>query len=118
MPVLVDFCQNPPPTFDYPKDDRRITGNPLRTTWTHYSSAGTDYGIWACEPGAWRIAFSAHKEEFFQVIEGRIRIHDSQGEKREFGPGDACVIPAGFCGTFEVLETVRKYFVVIDKAAC
>lgn len=46
--------------------------------------------------------------------EGRLRIVDAFGEARKFGPGDACVIPAGFCWRFEVLSPVRKRYAMID----
>lgn len=48
-------------------------------------------------------------------MEGRIRITDEDGLAREFGPGDACVIPGGFIGLFEVLELVRKHYVVMVR---
>jgi len=119
LPRLADFRADPAPSHDRPRPDRLVAGNPERTTWTHYSAGQGDFdcGVWGCEPGAWRIAFPAGKEEFFHVISGRIRISDDAGDAREFGPGDACVIPAGFTGLFEVLETVRKHFVVLDRAA-
>lgn len=109
----------PEATFDRPRTDRLVKGNPLRTTFEHFLSANGDLssGIWACEPGAWNIAFAPGKDEFFCVIEGRIRITDSAGEAREFGPGEACIIPSSFTGTFEVLEAVRKYFVVVERPA-
>lgn len=119
LPALTDFRADPAPTHDRPRPDRLVEGNPDRTTWTHYSAAAGDFdcGIWACEPGAWRIAFPAGKEEFFHVISGRLRITDHAGVTREFGPGDACVIPAGFEGVFEVIEPVRKHFVVLERNA-
>ncbi|WP_019447927.1 cupin domain-containing protein [Cupriavidus sp. BIS7] len=115
--TLTDFRTEPAPSHDNPRPDRLVKGNPDRTTWTHYSANQGDFdcGIWACEPGAWRIAFPAGKEEFFHVVSGRLRITSHTGDAREFGPGDACVIPAGFEGVFEVIEPVRKYFVVIDR---
>ena len=103
------------PAYDRPRPDRLVAGNPQRTTWNHYEHAGMSAGVWACEPGAWRIAFADNKDEFFHVLEGRIRIIDDAGVSREFGPGDACVIPAGFTGLFEVLEPVRKQYVVIER---
>ncbi|HJV27429.1 MAG TPA: cupin domain-containing protein [Aromatoleum sp.] len=103
------------PEFDRPRPDRLMTGNPLRTTWNHYDHAGVSAGTWACETGAWRIAFAEGKDEFFHVIEGRIRITDDAGMAREFGPGDACVIPGGFTGLFEVIEPVRKHYVIADR---
>ena len=50
------------------------------------------------------------------MISGRLRIVDTQGLAREFGPGDAGIIPAGFVGTFEVLERVSKRYVMLDRA--
>ena len=106
-----------PPEIDYPRPDRLVSGNPTRTTWNHYEANGVSSGLWDCEPGAWRIAFATGKDEFFHVISGRLRITDAHGIACEFGPGEVCVIPAGFTGTFEVLEHVRKHYVIIDRAA-
>lgn len=115
MPQLTVFAeQQPAAAHDRPRSDRLVRGNPLRTTWEHYAAAGLNAGIWACEPGAWRIAFAPNKHEFFCVIEGRIRITGDDGAAGEFGPGEAGVIPAGFSGTFEVLERVRKHYVVVE----
>ena len=118
MPSLTVFSrQQPEPAYDHPRPDRRVEGNPLRTTFEHFLSPahGLAAGIWSCEPGAWNIAFAPGKDEFFCVISGRIRITDNEGKAAEFGPGDACVIPAEFAGTFEVLESVRKHYVLIDR---
>lgn len=118
MPKLIAFAsQQPPPVFDRPRPDRLVEGNPRRTTHEHFLTGNGDFsaGVWACEPGAWQIAFAEGKDEFFTVISGRLRISDSAGQASEFGPGDAGVIPAGFTGTFRVLESVRKYFVVVDR---
>lgn len=104
-----------PPEYDRPRPDRLVQGNPLRSTWSLYEKPGVDAGIWACEPGAWRIAFADDKDEYFHVLEGRLRITDDDGKAREFGPGDACVIPGGFTGVFEVLAAVRKHYVFIER---
>ena len=75
-------------------------------------------GLWDCEPGTWHIAFADSTDEFFHVISGLIRITDAKGNAREFGAGDACVIPAKFTGIFEVIEHVRKHYVIIDLEQC
>jgi uncharacterized cupin superfamily protein len=105
------------PVPDRPRPDRLLRGNPARHTWSLFQSArgDVDCGVWTCETGAWRIAFAANKDEFFHVLAGRLRITGEDGEAREFGPGDAGVIPAGFSGTFEVIEPVRKHYVVIER---
>ena len=101
--------------FDRPRPDRLVSGNPLRTTWNHYEQDGVSAGTWTCEPGAWRIAFAEGKDEFFHVLEGRIRITDDAGAAKEFGSGEACVIPGGFTGLFEVLEPVKKHYVIVER---
>lgn len=103
------------PEFDRPRPDRLVSGNPNRSTWNHYNKAGVSAGLWACEVGAWQISFAGDKDEFFHVLSGRIRITDSDGVSNEFCPGDACVIPGGFTGLFEVLEPVRKHYVFIER---
>ena len=117
MPALIHFSDPAPASVsDRPAPGRAIGPPPLRTTWEFYAAPGDalSIGEWACEPGRWAIAFHPHRHEFFHVLEGRLRIHDEAGGVREFGPGEACVIPAGFRGSFEVLEPVRKRYVMID----
>ena len=119
-PAIIHFSDAlPQPTTDRPPPERAIGAPPLRTTWEAYAATadGVSIGEWACEPGSWQIAFHARRHEFFQVLDGRLRVVDETGHGREFGPGDACVIPAGFRGRFEVLEAVRKRYVMIDVAA-
>ncbi|PXX50562.1 hypothetical protein DFR38_102219 [Aquitalea magnusonii] len=107
------------PVTDRPRPERLLSGNPQRHTWTHYETADEvlSCGIWACEPGAWRIHFAADKHEFFCVIEGLVRLHDEAGKVVDVKPGEAAVIPAGFIGVFEVVQAVRKYFVVCQTSA-
>jgi uncharacterized cupin superfamily protein len=105
------------PRIDQPRVERREVGAPERRTWTLYEHPGdgVSAGIWDCEPGRWRIAFGPHEHEYFIVLEGRARLHDSDGQVTDIGPGQAVVIPAGFEGSFEVLERVRKHFVVVER---
>lgn len=118
MPALIHFSDPAPdPVEDRPAISRAIGSPPLRLTAERYSAdhGALSIGDWSCPPGAWRIAFHAGRHEFFQVVSGRLRIVDTAGHAREFGPGDAGVIPAGFIGTFEVLEQVSKRYVMIDR---
>lgn len=117
MIALITFDALPPVALDQPAAERCIGTPPQRSTWSVYQGddGSVDCGLWACQPGAWRIAFHENRHEFFQVIDGKIRITAESGEAHEFGPGSACVIPAGFKGLFEVLEPVRKHYVMIDR---
>ncbi|WP_119156347.1 cupin domain-containing protein [Caldimonas tepidiphila] len=105
------------PVIDHPRPDRLVQGNPQRRTWTLHESAQGDLasGIWQCEPGAWRIVFPPGKDEYFFVLEGRLRLHDARGGVTEVTAGQGAVIPGGFEGVFEVIEPVRKHFVVVER---
>ena len=103
------------PTLDYPRPDRLVHGNPKRLTQSLYEHPNMNAGLWQCEVGAWNIVFAANKQEFFHVLVGHVRLHDTQTQSFiDIKAGDAGVIPPGFVGTFEVIETVKKYFVVVD----
>lgn len=103
---------------DHPRPDRLLRGNPRRETWSFYESGDgvSSVGIWACEPGMWRILFAPSKEEYFFVLEGHVRLHDDAGAVVDVRAGEGALIPAGFVGAFEVIEAVRKHFVVIDRS--
>ncbi|WP_255573634.1 cupin domain-containing protein [Deefgea tanakiae] len=119
MSAITHFQQDVVPSIDFPRPDRLVSGQPKRTTWMHYESQDQQLscGIWACEVGSWRIQFAKDKEEFFCVIEGQVCLWDESGLGVVVRAGEAAVIPAGFRGSFEVQEAVRKYFVVLDRSA-
>ena len=103
-------------SVDYPRPDRLVKGNPQRLTFSLYEHPHMNCGIWQCEVGAWNIQFADNKQEFFQVIEGVVRLHDRATQTFvEITAGDAGVIPPGFVGTFEVVEAVKKYYVVVES---
>jgi uncharacterized cupin superfamily protein len=48
------------------------------------------------------------------LIEGRVRIESAGGERHELKAGDAFVVPAGFEGTWEVVEPCKKWYAVFE----
>jgi uncharacterized cupin superfamily protein len=67
-------------------------------------------GIWECEPGGWQVTDRPATETFY-VISGRARLTDDATENTvEIGPGDFVVVPAGWCGRWDVIETIRKAY--------
>jgi len=113
--VLLDTTEPDTPTLDRPRPDRLVAGTPLRKTWLLHEAGPASAGVWECEPGRWRIAFPATRQEYFHVLSGRVRLHGPDGAT-DIGPGQGAVIPPGFEGEFEVLEAVRKQFVLVDTA--
>lgn len=108
-----------PPEVSHPAPERLIAGNPRRDTWNLVDAplAGAQRfysGVWRSELGHWRIAMSPTEQEVFTVLEGRCRVHSDTGESTEAGPGQAVRIPAGFTGSFEVLETLTKVYVIVE----
>lgn len=105
------------PEIDHPREERREVGNPERRTWMLYEApeAGLYAGIWESDVGRWRIQMDPNEHEYFIVQSGRCRLHGADGAVTEAGPGEAVVIPPAFAGSFEVLETLRKHFVIVVK---
>ena len=48
------------------------------------------------------------------MLSGRVALTDGSGRTEEFGPGDSYILPRGFEGRFEVLETLRKVYVLFN----
>lgn len=102
-------------TVDYPRTDRLVKGNPKRLTQSLYEHPHMNCGIWQCEVGAWNIVFADNKQEFFTILKGVVCIHNAENNTYiEVKAGEAGVIPPSFVGTFEVVEAVKKYFVVVE----
>ncbi len=65
-------------------------------------------GIWESQPGKWRVVFS--ESEFCHILSGVLVVTGDDGSVATFRGGDAFVSPAGFTGTWEVVETAKKYY--------
>jgi uncharacterized cupin superfamily protein len=118
MPALIDFKQQQTQAeFDHPRTDRLIKGNPKRTTWNHFTNSTAEVfsGVWSSEVGSWRIEFGPTEDEFFFVVAGRVKVIGDDGQTADIRAGESLVIPAGFKGTFEVIEPVTKHYMIVDR---
>ena len=117
MPAIAFAQQTTSPEMDHPRPERRLSGNPQRTTWNHYSNDSGEVfaGVWACEVGSWRIEMGASEDEFFFVTAGRCCLTDDAGIAVEARAGESLVIPAGFKGVFDVLEPMRKHYMIVER---
>ncbi|EGI77482.1 cupin domain-containing protein [Hylemonella gracilis] len=95
--------------------EKLITGNPKQTLWMHYTDPTRQYvvGLWRSEPGKWRVRYT--EEEYCRMLEGVSVITDEAGHAVTVRAGDEFVVPRGFVGTWEVVETSTKRFVIYEK---
>ena len=95
-----------------PKADRLIAGAPRFRTWTFEEAADgkTFAGVWESTPGKWRVVYD--EWEYCSILSGVSIITRDDGAAQRVAAGDAFVIEPGFAGTWEVVETTRKLFVV------
>lgn len=110
--TLIPFA-DPVPEEGGPAPDRIVRGEPRFTTWNGYESPdGKRFaGRWRSTPGAWRILYD--EWEYCEIEEGRSVVSHADGRSWTLAPGDRFVIEPGFDGTWEVLETTVKRYVVI-----
>jgi uncharacterized cupin superfamily protein len=100
----------PKETAYWPERSHILSGKPEQTATYIYRSPDDLFaaGIWTCQTGKFRIDFG--RAEFIQLIEGVVTVTDAEGVAKTYRAGDAFVTPAGFSGTWEVIEPVKKHF--------
>jgi uncharacterized protein len=100
----------PGPDADSAVPARVIAGAPRTTTRNYYDGGAFFAGIWESTPGKWAVTYTEH--ELVHLLAGRVVLTRSDGRAEHFGPGDMFVIPAGFEGTWETVEPVRKLYAI------
>lgn len=99
-----------------PAPDRILSGTPTFRTWNVDETADGIYtGIWEATPGKWRINYD--EWEFCHILEGVSVLTEDGREPWTVRAGDSFVLKPGFNGTWEVLETTRKEYVIHLPAA-
>lgn len=98
------------PEASRPDPARVLAGDPVHTSWNLEDRDGLYCGIWQSTPGSWRIVYD--EWEYCRILAGRSVISGDDGSRLEVGPGDSFVIRPGFSGTWTVLETTRKDYVI------
>ncbi|WP_024356855.1 cupin domain-containing protein [Leucobacter chironomi] len=79
---------------------------------TSDSEKGVHTGFWRCEPGVSEWDF-ADMGEVIHVLRGRMVVTEQGGEPVELGPGDVASFPTGWKGTWEITETLEKFYVML-----
>jgi uncharacterized cupin superfamily protein len=89
-----------------------VSGQAVQRSWNHFSSSDEKFfaGLWEAEPGCWKISYT--ENEFCQILSGRSILRAADGKESILEPGDNFVIPAGFEGEWEVIETTKKIYAI------
>jgi uncharacterized cupin superfamily protein len=114
---IIDFATAAPAAEHYlPAAKKIISGNPQQSVRSVYASPCSQFqaGTWKGEPGVWKVHYTEH--EYCEILAGRSVITDQHGNRKELAQGDRFVIPAGFNGTWEVLETCEKVYVIFEAS--
>jgi len=111
---IVDFRNRIEGEEATPAADRLLAGTPRQQVRNYFSDASQQFhtGVWTSTRGKWRIRYS--ESEFCALTRGRVALENLQGQRWEFGPGDGFVVPAGFEGTWEVIDDCTKFYAIFD----
>src|SRR5690606_9100147 len=111
MSLLLPVNTESEPELGAPAEGRIISGDPQFRTWNaEETSDGLYAGIWESTTGKWHVSYD--EWEFFQLISG-VSVVTEEGKKPvTLRAGDSFIIRPGFKGTWEVIETTRKTYVI------
>jgi len=113
---IIDFAQVITEAERYrPAAEKILKGEPDQAVYNHYSSPCGQFaaGVWEGEVGQWTVNYTEH--EYCEIVHGVSVLRDQDGAAKTLRTGDRFVIPAGFKGTWEVLEPCRKIYVMFEQ---
>ena len=98
------------PEISRPDAAKVIAGDPVHTTWNIEDASGLYCGLWQSTPGKWRVSYS--EWEYFRILSGYSLLTGADGSVTQLHPGDSLIIRPGFEGTWEVVQTTLKDYVI------
>jgi uncharacterized cupin superfamily protein len=112
---IIDFSSPIAQEESEPAADRLLAGNPKQRLSNYFSDETQQFfsGVWSSSPGKWRIRYT--ESEFCCLTRGRVVLENLTGDRWTFGPGSGFVVPAGFEGTWEVLEDCTKFYAIFES---
>lgn len=100
------------PEIGAPAPEKLLAGSPVFRSWSldEDEAGGLYAGIWEATPGKWRVSYS--EWEYFNVLSGHSILTEDGGEPVHLKAGSRHIIRPGFEGTWEVVETTTKDYVI------
>ena len=115
MSTIIDFRTGQDGEPSTPAVDRLLEGSPHQVITNYFSDQTQQFhsGRWSSTRGKWRIRYS--ESEFCCLTRGRVALENKDGQRWEFTAGDGFVVPAGFEGTWEVIEDCTKFYALFES---
>lgn len=98
------------PETERPDAEKVLSGDPVHTTWNREDRDGLYCGMWQSTPGKWTISYA--EWEYVYIHAGHSILTDETGTATHLKAGDRFIIRPGFKGTWEVIETTLKDYVI------
>lgn len=113
MPFLHRIDRSTTPAeITRPDPAKVLAGDPVHTTWNMEDRDGLYCGMWQATPGKWAVSYS--EWEYIHIHEGVSVLTDADGTATTLKAGDSWIIRPGFEGTWEVIETTLKDYVIVN----
>lgn len=97
--------------------DRLLAGKPTTRVSNYFSDPTQQFfaGRWSATRGTWRVRYT--ENELCVMTAGRVVIESDAGERMAFAAGDSFVVPAGFSGSWEVVEECSKIYAIFEAGS-
>jgi uncharacterized protein len=98
-----------------PDPDRLIAGTPKQAVSNYFTDSSGQFfaGRWSSTTGTWRVRYT--ENELCVITAGQVVLTGDDGAVNSFGAGDAFVVPAGFSGTWQVVQDCTKIYAIFEK---
>ena len=88
-------------------------GTPTSATRKAYGVGTTAVGCWSCTAGSFPVV-DRPTTEVFHVISGVFFLTNDDGSARRCVAGDTVVLPKGWSGHWDIIEPIKKVWVVVS----
>ncbi len=76
-----------------------------------FTEGPLESGVWTCGVGSWDET-DTPADEIMVLLEGKVRLVGADGVVTEAGAGELLHVPAGWSGQWNVIEPIRKVWVM------
>lgn len=113
-PRIVTLSSRLEPDVSSPPADRLLEGQPEQRVWNYFTDATQQFfaGRWSSTRGKWRVRYT--ESELCVITAGKVLLIGDDGTRNIFQTGDAFVVPAGYSGSWEVIEDCVKIYAIFE----